>query len=56
MDLSQRETYMRYFSADMGSNGYAFEWPVLAGDPGYGYDSIADGLFPTLVSMVNGLP
>ena len=56
LDLSQRETYMQYFAVDMISNGYAFEWPMLAGDPGYGYDSIADGLFPTLLSAVNGLP
>jgi len=64
LDFSKREEYIQFFASDMQARGYFFEWPVLAGDPGYGYDSNADvdptdpsnNLFAQIVSAVNSLP
>jgi len=64
LDFDQRAQYVRFFASDMQAKGYYFEWPVLAGDPGYGYDSIADtdptgsdtNLFDQIVQAVNSLP
>jgi hypothetical protein len=53
LTLQQRIDYLNFIYQDSLNNNYIFEWPVLAGNPGVGYDSIADGTFDTIVENVN---
>jgi hypothetical protein len=55
LSLQQRIDYLNFIRGDSVKNDYIFEWPVLSGDPGSGYDSMKDRTFDTIVQNVNML-